>query len=78
MAATQAFALPIQFAVMIVVGLMGGASYVNVVYLLLGSTEIDKSDKEVSLNLISIGNDLGVTAASISSIILANTVFKKH
>lgn len=71
------FSLEFQFILMLWVGLLGGASYVNVVYLLLQTRKIRNEDKEVSFNILSIANDFGVLAASLLSLVLANTYYKK-
>ena len=73
----EAIPLTLLFTLMIWVGLNAGGSYVNVYYLLLGTETINKEDKEIALNLLSIMNDLGVMSAGFLSIILANTVYKK-
>jgi len=73
---TKAFGLPLEFTIMIWVGLMGGASYVNVLYQVLESNTIEKKDKEVSINIISICNNIGVLGATFASYVLEVTIYK--
>ena len=72
----QTFTLGLEFLVMVWVGLMGGASYVNVLYLTLESPQIEKKDKEVSINIISICNNIGVLSATFVSYFLEVTLYK--
>jgi len=71
------FSLPLEFMIMIWVGLMGGASYVNCLYLVLESDVIEKKDKEVSINIMSICNNIGVLSATLASYVLGETVYKE-
>ncbi len=63
---------------MIWTGLMGGASYVNVMYQILQSLELKKNQKELALTITTIGNDIGILSASILALILNNTAFKSY
>ena len=63
---------------MIFVGLMGGAQFVNVLYLIKSSEVLHKTDKELALNLTSIFNDIGILTSSITALILSLTVFAKY
>jgi len=58
------------------VGLMGGSSYVNVMYNILESPELPKNEKELELTLTTVCNDIGILTASLLSLLLANTAFK--
>jgi hypothetical protein len=53
------------------VGLMGGASYVNVMHSILELESLEKSEKEMALSLSLVFNDTGVLLASILSLILS-------
>jgi battenin len=64
------------FGLMFWVGLMGGGSYVNVMYQILESPELAKSEKELALNLTTVCIDIGILSASLLSLLLANTAFK--
>jgi hypothetical protein len=59
---------------MFFVGLMGGASYVNINYLLLSSEKIDPTEKELAMNICSIFNDTGVLLSSLSSLVISNFI----
>ena len=63
---------------MVFVGLMGGASFVNVIYLLKNSTILQKTEKELALNLLSCFDDLGILLASITALVLTLTAFSKY
>ncbi|KAL4490884.1 hypothetical protein ABPG72_008620 [Tetrahymena utriculariae] len=66
----------VQIPCMIFVGLMGGASYVNVNYLLLNHKEIDRNEKELAMNICSIFNDTGVLLSSLSGLVIDNFILK--
>ena len=70
--------LPLQFVLMVWVGLMGGGMYVNVFYLLQrsdgGGVQVEKEDKELAINLVATGYYVGIIGSSIFEIILANTL----
>ena len=68
----------ILFSLMVFVGLMGGAQYVNVFYQIKGSDKLHKTDKELAINMTSMSNDLGVLVASITALVLSLTVFAKY
>lgn len=67
----------VLFVIMIWVGLMGGASFVNVMYLILESPKLAKTEKELALTLTSICDDIGILTASLISLLLDNTAFSK-
>lgn len=73
---TKEVNIGVLFMLMIWVGLMGGASYVNVLYQVLESEKIEKKDKEISINVIGMMNTTGVLSASLVSLLLVNTVYK--
>jgi len=54
--------------IMLWVGFMGGAAYVNVMYLVVNSDKLPKKKKELAVNIVSIFNDIGVLTASLFSI----------
>jgi MFS family permease len=70
--------LYILFAVMVIVGLMGGASYVNVIYAIRQSTVLDSTEKELALNMLAIFNDVGVLMASLTALLLTSVIFKQN
>ena len=65
----------VYFVHMVFVGLMGGASFVNVIYLLKNNTTLQKTEKELALNLLSCFDDLGILLASITALVLTLTAF---
>ena len=61
----------VQFPAMFWVGLLGGASYVNVFYLLLqGNLFTNRTDRELGVNLASLYITMGIVLAGASSVIL--------
>ena len=67
--------LYICFGLMIWVGLMAGCSYVNVMYQILESPKLAKSEKELALTITTVGNDVGILLASLTSFVLSKFVF---
>ena len=66
--------LPLMFASMIFVGLLGGASYVNVFYLLLKDPAIPEQDREFTIQIAAVfGPTLGITLSSLSVLAMDNT-----
>jgi hypothetical protein len=63
---------------MIWVGLMGGGSYVNVMYQMLENPLLDRNEKELALTLTTVFDDIGILSASILSLVLDNTAFKNY
>ena len=61
---------------MIWVGLMGGCSYVNVVFNILEKKDVGKAEKELAMNICTCFNDVGVLLASIFVLIMDNTFMK--
>ncbi len=66
----------VAFGHLVFIGLMGGSAYVGCYYYLLNSNEIQANMKELSVNIASICNDIGVFSSSISILILDNTIMK--
>jgi len=67
--------LYVLFGVMIWVGLMGGTTYVNVMYQVLETPKLERTEKELALTIMTIFEDVGVLLASLLSLLLDNTVF---
>lgn len=63
----------LQMAVALWVGLMGGASYVNVTHNILEDKEIAKHQKELAMNICTFANDFMIFFAAITALILTNT-----
>lgn len=57
-------------AIMIWVGLMGGSSYVNVMYLIMKTDNLKDNEKELALTICTAANDIGILSASLLSLIL--------
>ena len=78
----QAYAglLPLwlQFAWMVFVGLMGGAMYVNVFYLLRGERAIAEEDRELAINVVASVYYIGIISSSLASIVLLNTLLTRQ
>lgn len=66
----------ILFLHLIIVGLFGGASYVGCFHFLLETKSIDSKLKELCVNIGTIFNDLGILSASITVLIVDNTIMK--
>ena len=68
----------VLFFLMIFVGLMGGASYVNVIYKIQKSEDLDRTEKELALTLLTVFDDIGIFCASLFSLIMSLTAFAKY
>ena len=66
--------LPLLFAGMVFVGLLGGASYVNVFHLLLKDPKIPEADREFTIQIAAVfGPTLGITLSSLTILLFDNT-----
>ena len=63
-----------EFLLMIWVGCMGGAGYVNVAYLILMNEELPKKDKEAAVNLSLCFNSAGILMACLFALVLDNFI----
>ena len=61
----------VQFLAMVYVGLLGGAMYVNVFYLLVqkDANPIPEEDRELCINLVATFMTVGIVTSSIFEII---------
>lgn len=69
--------LYVEFVLMFWVGLLGGCSYVNVIYLILEDPLITKNEKELSVNFCTVTNDLGILTSAIYVLFMDNTFLQK-
>lgn len=67
----------VQYAAMIYVGLLGGAMYVNVFYLILHDPDIPEEDREMCINLTAIFITLGILVAA-GFVLLADNTFLQN
>ena len=65
-----------MFLHMVIVGLMGGSSYVLCFYKILNSKETPMKMKELSVNIATMMNDSGVLSSAIFVLIFDNTIMK--
>ena len=61
-----------------VVGLFGGASYVNCYNIILKDKKVNKEDKELAINCSTFTNDSGVLSAALFSLLIDNTALKNE
>lgn len=64
----------IQVVLMVFVGLMGGTSYVNCMYLILSNKVLKKSEKEIAVNITGVFNDVGIFGASVGALVVSNYI----
>jgi battenin len=64
----------LQFILMVYVGLLGGAMYVNVFFLLV-EEDYEASDKELGINITALFINLGIVFAAIFNIVMDKTFF---
>lgn len=65
-----------QFPLMVFVGLLGGAMYVNVFALMVDDASIPKEDKEFGINVVGIWNNVGIMSSSVFDLIMDATWMK--
>lgn len=58
------------------VGLMGGGSYVNVMYNILNMEKLKQDEKQGALVLSLMFNDIGVLSSAVFTLVIDNTLFK--
>jgi len=68
----------VMFIHMFFVGLMGGGSYVNVMYQILHKDDLGIHEKELAVNICGFFNDMGVLSASIFALIADQTFLSKY
>lgn len=70
--------LYLYFFLNIWVGLMGGASYVNVIYKLQRTPKLKRTERELAIMIMMVFNDVGIFSASLLALILSTTVFSQY
>lgn len=65
----------LQLVLMILVGLMGGTSYVNSLFLILEKESLKKSEREIIVNFAAMGYDLGILLSGVTALFIARWVF---
>ncbi|GAM25239.1 hypothetical protein SAMD00019534_084140, partial [Acytostelium subglobosum LB1] len=68
----------VLFVLMFYCGLLGGASYVNVFYLILHDKRIPNEDREVCINYAALLVTLGITLASVFILVMDHTFMKAY
>ena len=68
----------LQFIAMVWVGIMGGAMYVNVFYLLMKETKVADADRELAINCVSTVYYVGIIASSLTSLLFLNTILTRQ
>jgi hypothetical protein len=66
-----------EFAWMLWVGLIGGTSYINVLYLILHTDRLPQQYKETALNFSLVCNNGGAMLAAAFGLLLDNTMIKE-
>ena len=61
---------------LVLVGMMGGGAYVACFYFILNSHRIEPDIKELSVNIGTIFNDMGIILASCTVLFFDNTIMK--
>jgi battenin len=67
-----------QIPIMIFVGLMGGCSYVNCMYMILENKQLSKSQKELAVNVCSFFVDIGIVSAAFFALFISNVVITNN
>jgi battenin len=67
-----------QLPMMVFVGLLGGASYVNIFYNLLNDDEYPEEDRELIINMAALMINFGIIMASVFTLVMdATFLFNK-
>ncbi|KAF4729181.1 hypothetical protein FOZ63_012640, partial [Perkinsus olseni] len=66
----------LYISIMLTVGLMGGASYSNCMFLFQRREDIPNTHRELCVNLGFAASNLGILLASLASLLMANTLMK--
>lgn len=66
----------VMFGLTLFIGLLGGASYVLCFYMLLNDKKTPEKMKELSVNIATIFNDVGIFFSSLCVLIFDNTIMK--
>lgn len=66
-----------QFTMMVFVGLLGGAMYVNVFANVVEDTRIARDDRELGINFVAIFVNLGITVASLFDVLMDKVLMPK-
>jgi battenin len=67
----------VEFAHMLFVGLMGGASFVNIAYIILKTNKLPNGYRETASNLNILFLNIGSVTASLFALLLDNTMLKQ-
>ena len=65
----------VLYAVMVLVGLLNGTSFINVFYKLKMSRKLLRTEKELAINLAAMFHDGAILMASVISLLLSLFVF---
>jgi len=65
----------VQFILMLYCGLLGGAMYVNVFYIVLHDEKYPNEDRELCVNITAFAQTLGIASASVLDIIFSKYVW---
>jgi hypothetical protein len=67
----------VQFVLMVYVGLLGGAMYVNVFANLVEDARIPNVDRELAVNIVAMFVNGGIAVASMFDILLDKVIFPR-
>jgi battenin len=70
--ALEGIPVSVQIPLMLWVGLMGGASYVNVMFMILSSGRVGFEYKELVMNVSLMHNNLGIIMAALLAMAVDN------
>ncbi len=64
-----------MIVILFLVGIIGGACYVNVMYCIISHKKLAFYEKELALNICTILDDFGVICASVTALIMSNFIY---
>lgn len=67
--------LVVMYINIVFIGFLGGVIFCNLIYISLENGELEKSEKEITLNLLTIFGDVGVLASSIVGLVVPKLLY---
>jgi hypothetical protein len=70
------FTIVTMYGTIILIAAFGGIIFCNIIYISLENKSLKKSEKEITLNLLTIFGDVGVLASSLIGLVVPKLVYK--
>ena len=70
------FTLYTMYANIVLIAFVGGVAFCNIIYISLENERLKRSEKELTLNMLTIFGDLGILVSSVIGLIVPKLVYK--